>query len=68
LRLWVLISLKIGYSVRKDGDIFAGAPDHGVAEVTEQSTNFACLVIVIYYKLFFIDTADGAFAALACVH
>lgn len=60
--------MQVSHGAGEDGNVFAGAAYHGVAQVTEQSTNFACLVIMIHDELSLTDTTDGAFAILARVH
>ncbi len=64
----MLLAIEIRGCVDEDGDIFAGAANHGVAEVAQQFAHFARLVIVVDDKLLRRRAADGAIATLPRVH
>jgi hypothetical protein len=43
----MLLALQVSHGAGEDGDIFAGAADHGVAQMTQQLAHLARLVVVI---------------------
>ena len=56
----MLLVIEIRGCVDEDGGIFAGAANHGVAEVAQEFAHFARLVIVVDDELLRRRATDGA--------